>query len=246
MSWLVRGRRRGVALVSALMVMVIIVILSGAFVAMTASDVRTSQSAGDSLVTLYLAEAGVEYAMWLNKHNLAIYPNASPSYDTGFETSNEDGAGNDQPGSVVTLTIPTETPAGGVASAGDKAQEHILLNDLALADAIDWFTRDKFCGTFQVYQTVTVDPGDADAYIVKITSVGRIRRIPDGWDWSSSGLGSDLLSGTDWPVQTQRTIHREFRIASSATGLSDVDPTDPSFNVDIADGQGTSWYEEFR
>ena len=113
------GRRAGVALISALMVMVILMIIASAFVHLTARDVRSSQTVGDSLTTLYLAEAGIEYAIWLNKHNMNVYPARAYDY-------NRDGV-SDARGSAVSILKPT-------LGSDRETQEHVVVNDLAFSD----------------------------------------------------------------------------------------------------------------
>ncbi len=215
-----RGRPTGVALVSALMVMVILFIIASAFVHLTARDVRSARTVGDSLLTLYLAEAGIEYAMWMNKHNMAVYPFGA--YDI-----NDDGA-PDARGSVAWLFKPR---------TDEITQEHVLINNLAYDDTENWLNTLQSCGTFEVYQTITQDTTDTDIWVITITSIGRIRRVPAGWSWGGNTLTSIDLASADWQLRSKRTLIAEVRL-DTATGTLTT--------AESAEIQESKWYELFR
>jgi len=212
------ARPRGVALISGLMVLVILLIIASAFVHLTARDVRSSQTVGDSLLTLYLAEAGLEYAMWLNKHNMALYP--SFSYD-GMSA-----------GEVSNLLV----------ASGETAHERVLLNDLAFDDRFDatdaWLRNNHHCGTFEVRQTVEQASGSKYIWIVRIVSIGRVRQVPQDWSWESEVLDRTDLASADWKVRSKRTLYAEVRVDTSTGTLTT--PTEP------AEIEEARWYERFR
>lgn len=213
------ARPRGVALISGLMVLVILLIIASAFVHLTARDVRSSQTVGDSLLTLYLAEAGLEYAMWLNKHNMALYP--SFTYD-GMSA-----------GEVSNLLV----------ASGETAHERVLLNDLAFDDRFDatdaWLRNNHHCGTFEVRQTVEQASGSTNIWIVRIVSIGRVRQVPQDWSWESEVLDRTDLASADWKVRSKRTLYAEVRLDTSTGTLTD--PTTEPAEIEEA-----RWYERFR
>lgn len=212
------ARPRGVALISGLMVLVILLIIASAFVHLTARDVRSSQTVGDSLLTLYLAEAGLEYAMWLNKHNMALYP--SFSYD-GMSA-----------GEISNLLV----------ASGGTPHERVLLNDLAFDDRFDatdaWLRNNHHCGTFEVRQTVEQASGSTNIWIVRIVSIGRVRQVPQNWSWESEVLDRTDLASADWKVRSKRTLYAEVRVDTSTGTLTT--PTEP------AEIEEARWYERFR
>ena len=219
MSRLLRpARPRGVALISGLMVLVILLIIASAFVHLTARDVRSSQTVGDSLLTLYLAEAGLEYAIWLNKHNMALYPSFPYDGMTVGEVSN-------------LLVLP-----------GDTAHERVLLNDLAFDsyfDATDaWLRHNYHCGTFEVHQTVQRVPGLTNIWNIRITSIGRVRQVPSDWSWEGEVLSRADLASADWKVRSKRTLYAEIRVDTSTGALTTI--TKP------AEIEEARWYERFR
>jgi hypothetical protein len=214
------GRPAGVALISALMVMVILFIIASAFVHLTARDVRSARTVGDSLLTLYLAEAGIEYAMWMNKHNMAVYPFSD--YDI-----NDDGAADGR-GSVAWLFKPR---------TGEITQEHVLINNLAYDATENWLESGQSCGTFEIYQTITQDTSDTDVWVITITSIGRIRRVPPGWSWSTDTLTSIDLASADWQLRSKRTLIAEVRLDTATGTLTTAEP---------AEIQESKWYELFR
>jgi hypothetical protein len=209
-----------VALISGLMVLVILLIIASAFVHLTARDVRSSQTVGDSLLTLYLAEAGLEYAMWLNKHNMALYPSITYN-DTPYVIS---------PGEISNLLV----------GDGGTAQERVLLNDLAFDDRFDatdaWLRHNHHCGTFEVRQTVQQASGSTNIWIVRITSIGRVRQVPQDWSWESEVLDRTDLASADWKVRSKRTLYAEVRVDTS-TGTLTTEP---------AEIEEARWYERFR
>lgn len=219
MSRLLRpSRPRGVALISGLMVLVILLIIASAFVHLTARDVRSSQTVGDSLLTLYLAEAGLEYAMWLNKHNMAVYP--SMDYDV-----NDDGT-VDTRGSLSSL----------FATDAIQPQERVLINDLAFAPDIDftdaWLRNNHHCGTFEVHQTLQQD--STDIWTIRITSIGRVRQVPQDWSWESDVLDRTDLASADWKVRSKRTLYAEVRVSTG------------DWTIESAEIEEARWYERFR
>jgi len=213
-----RGRPAGVALVSALMVLVILFIIASAFVHLTARDVRSARTVGDSLLTLYLAEAGIEYAMWMNKHNMAVYPSADYDiYDNGT---------THQRGQIAWLFKPR---------SGEDTQEHVLISDLAYGGPEDWLGPLQSCGTFEVHQTITQET--TDIWVITITSIGRIRRVPAGWSWGSTQLKKDDLASADWQLRSKRTLIAEVRLDTATGTLTKAPP---------AEMEESKWYELFR
>lgn len=228
MSRVLRSSRpRGVALISGLMVLVILLIIASAFVHLTARDVRSSQTVGDSLLTLYLAEAGLEYATWLNKHNMALYPSI---------TYNEKHPDNTpyviSPGEICNLLV----------GEGVEPQERVLINDLGFYPKLDftdaWLKNNQHCGTFEVHQTVSPVQGSTNLWLLRITSVGRIRQVPANWSWESGVLERADLASADWKVRSKRTLYTEVRLDTNTGNLTTT--TEP------AEIEEARWYERFR
>ena len=70
----IRKKKRGIALVSALLVLVILATICGGFVSIMAQNTNAARKSADDTILLYTAEAGLEYAKWCVKHNLTYYP----------------------------------------------------------------------------------------------------------------------------------------------------------------------------
>lgn len=226
MSRLLRpSRPPGVALISGLMVLVILMIIASAFVHLTARDVRSSQTVGDSLLTLYLAEAGLEYAMWLNKHNMALYPSVPDKWTNLTTGVKEDLA----VGSICNLLV----------GEGVEAQERVLINDLGFYPQYDktdaWLRHNNHhCGTFEVRQTVQQDTADVDRWIIRITSIGRVRQVPQDWSWEGEVLDRTDLASADWKVRSKRTLYAEVRVSTG------------DWTIEPAEIEEARWYERFR
>lgn len=220
------------ALISVLMVLLIIMIVASAFAQLAASDVRTTRDMGQSSVTLYLAEAGVEYAMWMTKHNMDVYPRYDYDYD-GDDSA--DAAGS----KVMILAI----DANDDQTPDETPQEHVVINDLAY-DSGQWLDSSRYCGTFQVYQLLSDDPNDSSVKLVNIVSVGRVRQVPSDYTWDASNppTQSDFDSD-DWAEVARRTLNVTVRLKPLSIS------TDPDSS--LLDNYGDSlyqekWYEEFR
>ena len=76
------------ALISALMVLVIMGIIAGCFAIVMTRDSRQSRISSYQLICLNAAQAGIDYAVMLHKHNMALYPlvdyTAANSADNGL------------------------------------------------------------------------------------------------------------------------------------------------------------------
>ena len=76
-------RQRGMALISALMVLVILGIIAGCFAIVMNRDSRQSRISSYQIICLNAAQAGIDYAVWLHKHNMAFYPAVDYSESIG-------------------------------------------------------------------------------------------------------------------------------------------------------------------
>lgn len=69
-----RIRPKGMALVTALMVLVILGIIAGCFAMVMNRDARQARISSYQIICLNAAQAGIDYAIMLHKHNMAFYP----------------------------------------------------------------------------------------------------------------------------------------------------------------------------
>lgn len=252
-------RPRGVALIAALLVLLILVIVAASFVRVMARDVRTSRMSGDALIAFYTAEAGLEYARWLHKHNIAVYPTAN--------VTNPDGSGTILAGSVYNIPLAkgdntsfqgvTDSTAAGINDP--SASEHVFINDMAFYDDTDLFGTRRYCSTFQLREisVLTADPNDgfgARAKVVVI-STGRVRQVPNNWVWESDSVEDGVYTGkaledNGFTEVYKRTVLSELRVSSlsesvssnnSAKDLKPATATDRN-----RDGSGFWWHEWAR
>ena len=70
----INKNKRGAALISALMCLVILGVICSGFMQVIVKDNKFSQASVFNTISLYTAEAGLEYGKWLIKHNLSYYP----------------------------------------------------------------------------------------------------------------------------------------------------------------------------
>jgi len=211
-----RKKRRGVALISTLLVMLIIMVLAAGFVFFTANDLVVSRNMVDTAVTLNLAESGIDYAIYLLKHNMTIYPGTYagvagdvsnfPSgyavYNAAYYGSNSTLCGN---GSIINLYVTT-------LPSGSSALEHVVISSLSYGGS-NFLTEGNFCGTFELHIVSQSDVGSTRSILFE--SIGRIRSIPTRFtgtpDWTT------MKDGT-WTEKARRTLFSKVSIQTSAGG----------------------------
>ncbi len=229
LSFLRKNGKSGVALISALMVLVIMAIIAGCFAQVMSRDARLARDSGYSIVTLNSAQAGIDYAIWLHKHNLAYYPvvdysgsneaticnNQIPTvYNAGQDTSR---AYNINPlrGTVYNLPCAGLTNSSGESyspvrerkfqqggtvqqdalynnemSSGDTMDtEYLFVNDLSFAGETNFLAGTSYCTTFQIREQVDDTNG-----VLHIMSTGKLRKVPSGYDWQSTGTDANWLN----------------------------------------------------
>lgn len=71
---LMRRGRRGIAIILVLSMLLILVVITTGFAAYISQDMKDSQTAYEQTETYFLAESGIDYAMFLIKHSLTVYP----------------------------------------------------------------------------------------------------------------------------------------------------------------------------
>jgi len=76
-----RGARRGIALFLVISILLILTIVATGFAAFISADMKASQTNYEQTECYFLAEAGIDYAIFLLKHNMTVYP-APPVYAT--------------------------------------------------------------------------------------------------------------------------------------------------------------------
>jgi hypothetical protein len=216
-----RGRRpRGVALVTVILVMLIMMVVSAGFVAFTTQDLRASDSTVQATSCYNLAEAGLNYGVFLLQSNMLIYPtstlNKGPSTSAFYPAS---------PGGIINLkqTLP-------------NGQEHVVVSDVSYFSSADnWMSRDRYCGSFRLTYSAT-GAVSGGAWTVTFNSVGFIKSIPSGRNTTDITQYYDIANTTNWStVVAQRTLHMQV--------VCDNNSTNSSFKNQIRVGQ---FYEEFR
>jgi len=75
-----RRRRKGIALISVLLILVIMFIISTGFIQMITQDARVGMGQYQSNLSMMLADSGIEYGLFLIRHNCFIRPNPSSAY----------------------------------------------------------------------------------------------------------------------------------------------------------------------
>lgn len=229
LSLLRKSGKSGVALISALMVLVIMAIIAGCFAQVMSRDARLARDSGFSIVTLNSAQAGIDYAIWLHKHNLAYYPVIDYSGNSDDTRRNNQipavyNAGQDEHraydinplrGTIYNLPCAGLTNASGESytpvrerkfqqngtvqqdalynnelSSGDTMDtEYLFVTDLSFAGGTNFLADTSYCATFQIREQVDDTNG-----VLHIMSTGKLRRVPSGYDWQSTGTSANWLN----------------------------------------------------
>lgn len=245
----IRRRSRGVALVAALLVMVILVIIAGSFVAVMSRDIKTTKIMGDSQLNLYAAEAGLEYAFWLHKHNMEFYPSVAM-----VETQvNADGSGTVdvtyEPGQIYNLPYSQTSGYTPEKERFNKYNnrfdvEHVFVNDMAF-EGDNWLADRKFCSTFQIRENYVRANSEVTLTIV---STGRLRQVPNGWDWFTGEMSTQKLEDLGFTEHSERTLSAILKLQDKKllTGSSSLSfPSSDSNRYDFG-LQKRNWREWFR
>jgi hypothetical protein len=75
-----RRRGKGIALISVLLILVIMFIISTGFIQMITQDAKVGMGQYQSNLSMMLADSGLEYGLFMIRHNCFIRPDASSLY----------------------------------------------------------------------------------------------------------------------------------------------------------------------
>ena len=252
-----RNRKRGIALISVLLILSAMMVLTMGFATFTTTDHFISKAYNSSAVTLYLAQGGLEYVQFLIKHNMLIFPGWPPrGADEGV--ADEDGDGYTDPYADQAKIHQGYKCVGEAINlypqiGGDHGEEHLVISQLSWGDdtgnwAYEILGSNNFCGTFHV--KVWEDQDDVsgsptNSRVLRVVSVGRIRQVPSGGDPTTD----DYTDDNNYPIKSQRTLIMRipYTRGDSVFKLYDVEDagsygTDQIYNTLLNDG----WFEKYR
>jgi len=191
------GHHKGVALISVLFIMMVLFIIGAGFLVATISDMKEARNSEDAIVTLYLADAGIQYAEFLYKHNLAIYP---------WDPNNAAACGAD-----------FMDPATGDQYRGinlRRGQEFVVISNYSYG--YNWLYSTQYAGTFKLtQQSITTNR-------LRVESVGYLKEVPSGVsiDIPSTYNPASANPIANWKVRAKRTAYGEIRIDNSSNTFS--------------------------
>ena len=161
---MVLKKKRGVALISVLLILSFMLALTLGFVWYTMQDHMTSIAFHHSNICFYLAQAGQDYVLYLMKHNMMIFPSV-PSSNNYADS------------------------AAAVAAGQPKNYQYM---DAPYIGALDpdnnyrytWVGREESLGPSRSASLSNSDPDDMN--------IGQDNEYPNNFDdWSVGGVGSD-------------------------------------------------------
>ncbi|MDQ7823010.1 MAG: pilus assembly PilX N-terminal domain-containing protein [Candidatus Eremiobacteraeota bacterium] len=82
-----RRQRKGVALISVLLIMVVLFIIATGFIQMISREAQVGMGKYQSDVALMVADSGIEYALFLIRHNIFVRPASTSDYYTNVVVS---------------------------------------------------------------------------------------------------------------------------------------------------------------
>ncbi|MCD4784604.1 MAG: hypothetical protein K8T10_12355 [Candidatus Eremiobacteraeota bacterium] len=185
-------KQKGIALIAVLMLLMAMMVLTMGFAHYTLQDHITSKSFHSANMCFYLAQAGLEYSMFLLKHNLLVYPYA-PYADHNSGEVNVDNYTPAGSGQGLGLKLFEEMEQGGGVNVNDGVNDFDD-NPTGGDGKIDatsglWelpmvYDADLFDGTSDVYQPGDIinlydTDGHEHLLITKLTvgSVGEVGEI---------------------------------------------------------------------
>ena len=214
-------RRRGLSLVLVISVMLILIVVATGFAAFTSQDMRTSQAVYEQNETYFLAEAGIDYGLFLLKHSMLVFPNPPSAWadgraqalynaDNNTATNTGGGVGLDLRGSLINAA----QSFGGNSYPG---QEYVVISDLGYVPANNWMGGVRTCGTFLLKQSVAGAAGGN--YTITFTSTGYIKQIPAGTTVTSTDAGGNptgfsTVGASTWSVVAQRTLQAVVNVSN--------------------------------
>lgn len=219
----------GAALIAALLVIVILVIIAGSFALVMSRDSRTTRMSSESLVNMYAAEAGLNYALWLHKHNMAFYPPVQMDIDDDATTGDAGLGGETKAGGVYNLPYAGLTDGTHyygpekerLGTYYDKfAVEHVFVNDMAFLDDTNFLKDSKYCATFQIreaYERMSTNDGRV---LLTIVSTGKIRSVPEGWNWFTGAMTTQKLEEQNFTEHSSRTVSVQYVIRDTVAAVN--------------------------
>lgn len=109
------SKKKGIALISVLLLLMALMVLTMGFVHYTMQDYLTSRTYHQANVCFYLASAGLDYAKYLVKTNMLVYP-YTPWEDTNRDQNASAGT------QVIWRDVREE--GNGVNAGGDSVNDH--------------------------------------------------------------------------------------------------------------------------
>ena len=183
-----KKKKSGVALVSALLVLVILATICGGFVSIMAQNTTSARRSADDSILLYTAEAGLEYAKWCVKHNLTYYP-VRDLYTAQSTTVPKIKAGGlyNFWGSAAYFMFPGFELASSVKANAPitRCSEYIYWSSLSYnsntaSGSKNVFFRSgetRYLATFQISTGLKWDNGSADSTYNNISDANYVRAV---------------------------------------------------------------------
>jgi hypothetical protein len=220
-----RKKKRGIALISVLLVLTALMTMTMGFAAFTTTDYAISQSYYSSTITFYLAQAGLEHFFYLMKHNMLIYPTYASNV----------GA------------YPPYASQGNIVNALGTTHEAVILSSIDWGDLFSLFQTDRYFGSCD-YRAVERQDDNAVGFpnrrVLYVTSIGYIKQIWPNALTNDASLWSDA-NYAGFRIRAKRTLMARVPYSQ----LSDCRTNDP-YNAHLLDLRyeilNDAWYERFR
>ncbi len=159
-----KQKKKGIALVSVLLILTALMVMTMGFAAFTTTDHAISQAYYSSTITFYLSQAGLEYFHHLLKHNMLVFPAVINPPTLNYYTPYT------QVGQCVNV----------YHADGD---ESLVISSLVWENLGELFHTDRYIGTFNIQATEMQDdnaPANTNQRVLYVTSVGMVKELPTG------------------------------------------------------------------
>ncbi|MGM9999478.1 MAG: hypothetical protein ACI38Q_08865 [Candidatus Bruticola sp.] len=226
-------KKRGVALISALFVLVIMATICGGFVSIMAQSSSASRRDAEESILLYTAEAGLEYAKWCVKHNLTYYP-VRDLYTASSSTVPRIKAGGlyNFWGSSAYFAFPgADVSSSNVASIDylTRRYEYLYWTDLSYENpnqsghknVFDINGEKRFLTTFQISVGVVWDNAKTSSTYNNASTVNYVRAVGSS---SERGFPVELVSTARlWSLKDNGQLYNAFNNQNSTYQLNLVE-----------------------
>lgn len=214
-----------------LSILLILTVIATGFAAFTTADMKASQATYQESEAYFMAEAGLNYATFLLKHSMLVYPCPPATWVDGRTNNDYDvticaaasGSGAETSGlpSGTYSSNPSYGPGYIVNIA--NGQEFVVISTEDYSQANDVYGAVNYCGSFKLSMTMNTPTSSVSYYMpypyavnaaptsILFQSTGYVKQV--------SGAFTNIANFT---IVAQRTLQCTVNLLTGYTGASNL------------------------